>query len=78
MTTTGLESVGGIDGLLATPGIDRTPAAANRRVVAFEDQYLYGLGPRTGELVDELVTAFHPDAPDLHEEPHPCAAPCSP
>jgi iron complex transport system substrate-binding protein len=59
VTTTGLESVGGIDALLATPGIDRTPAAANRRVVAFEDQYLYGLGPRTGEL----VTAFHPDAP---------------
>ena len=48
VTTTGLESVGGIDGLLAIPGIDQTPAAANRRVVAFEDQYLYGLGPRTG------------------------------
>jgi iron complex transport system substrate-binding protein len=63
VTTTGLESVGGIDGLLATPGIDRTPAATNRRVVAFEDQYLYGLGPRTGELVGELVSAFHPDAP---------------
>ncbi len=63
VTTTGLESVGGIDALLATPGIDRTPAAVNRRVVAFEDQYLYGLGPRTGELVGELVTAFHPDAP---------------
>jgi iron complex transport system substrate-binding protein len=63
VTTTGLESVGGIDALLATPGIDRTPAATNRRVVAFEDQYLYGLGPRAGELVGELVTAFHPDAP---------------
>ena len=63
VTTTGLESVGGIDALLAMPGIDRTPAAAGRRVVAFEDQYLYGLGPRTGELVGELVTAFHPDAP---------------
>jgi iron complex transport system substrate-binding protein len=63
VTTTGLESVGGVDELLAIPGIDQTPAAEHRRVVAFEDQYLYGLGPRTGELVDELVTAFHPDAP---------------
>ena len=60
VTTTGLESVGGIDGLLATPGIDQTPAAQQRRVVAFEDQYLYGLGPRTGALVADLVTAFHP------------------
>ena len=60
VTTTGLESVGGVDGLLAIPGIDQTPAAADRRVVAFEDQYLYGLGPRTGHLVGELVDAFHP------------------
>jgi iron complex transport system substrate-binding protein len=60
VTTTGLESVGGVDGLLAIPGIDQTPAAADRRVVAFEDQYLYGLGPRTGQLVGELVDAFHP------------------
>jgi iron complex transport system substrate-binding protein len=60
VTTTGLDSVGGVDGLLAIPGIDQTPAARDRRVVAFEDQYLYGLGPRTGALVAELVTAFHP------------------
>ncbi|MET0326734.1 MAG: ABC transporter substrate-binding protein [Ilumatobacteraceae bacterium] len=60
VTTTGLGSVGGVDGLLAIPGIDQTPAAANRQVVAFEDQYLYGLGPRTGQLVGELVDAFHP------------------
>jgi iron complex transport system substrate-binding protein len=60
VTTTGLESVGGVDGLLAMPGIDQTPAARARRVVAFEDQYLYGLGPRVGQLVAELVDAFHP------------------
>ena len=62
VTTTGLESVGGIDGLLAIPGIDQTPAAQNRRVVAFEDQYLYGFGPRSGQLLAELVTAFHDPA----------------
>lgn len=59
VTTTGLESVGGIDGLLTIPGIDQTPAAANRRVLAYEDQYLYGFGPRIGQLVSELVDAFH-------------------
>ncbi|MGH9272566.1 MAG: heme/hemin ABC transporter substrate-binding protein [Ilumatobacteraceae bacterium] len=59
VTTSGLESVGGVDGLLSIPGIDRTPAARDRRVVAFEDQDLYGLGPRTGQLVGELAGAIH-------------------
>ena len=59
VTTTGLESVGGVEGLLAIPGIDRTPAARDGRVVALEDQYLYGLGPRTGQLVGELADAIH-------------------
>jgi ABC-type hemin transport system substrate-binding protein len=41
------------------PGIDRTPAARDGAVVALEDQYLYGLGPRTGQLVGELADAIH-------------------
>ena len=60
VTTSGLESVGGIDALLEIPGIDQTPAAANRSVLAYEDQYLYGFGPRIGRLLSELVTALHP------------------
>jgi iron complex transport system substrate-binding protein len=55
VTTTGLESVGGIDGLLAIPGIAETPAGEERRVLVYEDQYLLGSGPRTGELVRELA-----------------------
>lgn len=50
-------------GLVAIPGIDQTPAARHRRVIALEDQYLYGLGPRTGQLVGELVDAFHTPNP---------------
>ena len=61
MTTTGLESVGGIDGLVAIAGHRPRPRPREAgRVLAFEDQYLYGLGPRTGQLVAELVDAFHP------------------
>lgn len=56
VTTTGLESVGGIDGLLAIPGIAQTPAGAEQRVLAYEDQYLLGGGPRTGRLAAELAT----------------------
>lgn len=64
VTTTGLESIGGVDALLAIPGIAETPAGADAetRVLQFEDQFLYGLGPRTGRLVADLASALHPDA----------------
>ena len=55
----GLESVGGIEGLLAIPGIAETPAGRNGRVLAYDDQYLLGNGPRTPALLDELITALH-------------------
>ena len=60
VTTTGLESVGGMEGLLAIPGIAETPAALTGRVYAYEDQYLYGGGPRTGQLMAQLVADLHP------------------
>ena len=59
VTTTGLESVGGIDGLLAIPGLAETPAGHDRRVLAYEDQYLLGNGPRTGQLMRQLVADLH-------------------
>jgi iron complex transport system substrate-binding protein len=58
VTTTGLASVGGIDGLLSIPGIAETPAGRCRCVLAYEDQYLLGGGPRTGQLLSELVGDF--------------------
>jgi iron complex transport system substrate-binding protein len=62
VTTSGLESVAGVDGLLALDqgALARTLAGQQRRVVAFDDQYLLGFGPRTGALLIELVAALHP------------------
>ena len=37
----------------------RRPPGDSAASLAFEDQYLFGLGPRTGALVADLVTAFH-------------------
>ena len=51
MTTTGLESVGGIDGLLDIPGIAQTPAGEQRRIVTVEDGLLYSFGPRTPDAL---------------------------
>lgn len=55
VTTSGLESVGGVEGLLQIPGIAQTPAGEHGNIAAYEDQYLLGGGPRTGRLMTELV-----------------------
>jgi iron complex transport system substrate-binding protein len=59
VTAGGLESVGGIDGLLAIPGIAETPAGASRRIHAYDAQLLLGGGPRTGELMQQLIADLH-------------------
>ncbi|MEM1055262.1 MAG: hemin ABC transporter substrate-binding protein [Bacteroidota bacterium] len=51
----GLESIGGVDGLLRQPGVAETPAGQNRRVVAVDDALLLGFGPRIGEGVRALA-----------------------
>lgn len=57
----GLQSVGGIDGLLRIPGVALTPAGKNRRVLHYDDQLLLGLGPRTGMALRKLIRGLHPD-----------------
>ncbi len=55
----GLESVGGIDGLLAQPGLAATPAGKSRKVVDMDDLLLLGFGPRLGEAVLQLARLLH-------------------
>lgn len=59
--TSGLESIGGIDGLLKMPGIDKTNAGKNKKVIALDGALISGFGPRVGEgaaaLNAELVKA---------------------
>lgn len=59
MMTKGLESVGGVDGLVKIPGIGETPAGMDRRVVDMEDGVLLGYGPRTPLVIDILVDRLH-------------------
>lgn len=56
VTEDGLESVGGLDGLLAMPSIAGTPAAAHRAVLAYDAQLMLGNGPRTADFLAQLVT----------------------
>lgn len=61
LLTAGLQSVGGVDGLLRLPGVAQTPAGQNRRIVHFDDLLLLGLGPRTGKALRLLIRGLHPE-----------------
>lgn len=50
----GLDSVGGVDGLVKLPGVAQTPAGRDRRVITMDDALLLSFGPRTGEALHEL------------------------
>ena len=61
MLERGLESVGGVDGLLEQASLGLTPAGENRRVVAMDDLLFLGFGPRLGEAVRDLTVKLHPE-----------------
>ncbi|WP_367125644.1 hemin ABC transporter substrate-binding protein [Streptomyces phytohabitans] len=60
--TKGLESVGGVDGLVEIPGIAQTPAGMDRRVASVDDGVLLSYGPRTDEVLRSLVRQIHEGA----------------
>ena len=51
----GLRSLGGIDGVLALPGLAQTPAGRARRVVPIDDALILGFGPRLPDAVRTLA-----------------------
>ncbi|MCS0605257.1 ABC transporter substrate-binding protein [Streptomyces sp. LP11] len=57
--TKGLESVGGIDGLVKIPGVAETPAGMHRRVVSVEDGVLLNYGPRTDRVLATVVRQLY-------------------
>lgn len=61
--TSGLESVGGVDGLLsAKPAVALTRAGENRRFVDMADGQILSFGPRSAAVLDALARAVY--APD--------------
>jgi len=62
--TQGLHSVGGSAGLLQLPGLALTPAARQQRIVALDDLYLLGFGPRVAQAALELSQQLR-SAPEL-------------
>ena len=54
----GLQSVGGLKGLVELPGIAQTDAGKNKRVIAVDDSLLLSFGPRTPDLLSKLSAAM--------------------
>lgn len=64
MMTDGLESVGGIDGLIERiPAVAETPAGANRRVIDMADSEILSFGPRTADVIGALARALYAPEP---------------
>ena len=50
----GLESLGGIEGLLQVPGVATTNAGKNKKIISMEGGFLSGFGPRVGKAAAQL------------------------
>lgn len=56
----GIQSLGGKEGLTKIQGIEETDAFKNGQIVALDGQYLSGFGPRVGKAALDLAKATRP------------------
>ncbi|MFN8334113.1 MAG: ABC transporter substrate-binding protein [Cyclobacteriaceae bacterium] len=64
-TSSGLESIGGVDGFLKIPGIAQTTAGKKRQIVSIDSLMLTNFGPRIGQAIKDLVKLLHPELATL-------------
>ena len=50
----GLESIGGVDGVLKLEGVASTNAGKNKKIIAMDGQLVSGFGPRVGQAAAQL------------------------
>lgn len=55
----GLESVGGVDGILNLPGVGQTKAGKSSAIIDVDDSLLLSFGPRTPSLIEQLRIALN-------------------
>ncbi|MFS0491788.1 heme/hemin ABC transporter substrate-binding protein [Leadbetterella byssophila] len=60
MFHSGLASIGGVEGLMAVPGISQTTAGKNKAIISMDGGLISHFGPRTGEAVLALNKALIP------------------
>jgi iron complex transport system substrate-binding protein len=54
-------------GILEQPGFKLTPAAADKRLVVMDGMLMLGFGPRIGEAIAQLISAFYPKLTLAHK-----------
>lgn len=54
----GLQSVGGLSGLLKLPGVAQTKAGKSKKILSVDDSLLLSFGPRTPALLGEMAKAL--------------------
>lgn len=54
MFDSGLQSMGGTDGILKVPGVSQTNAGKNKKIITMDGGLMSNFGPRTGEAALEL------------------------
>jgi len=62
MFESGVQSLGGIDGVLKIGGVAQTTAGRKKQIIAMDGIKLSNFGPRFGEAVKELTLQLHPDS----------------
>ena len=62
MFDSGVESVGGDDGVFKIPGVDKTNAGKNKKIITMDGGLLSGFGPRLGEAAAQLNSLLATDA----------------
>jgi len=55
----GLQSIGGVEGMVSVPGVAQTPAGQRRRIVDMNDYQVLSFGPLTAAVIDGLARALY-------------------
>jgi iron complex transport system substrate-binding protein len=53
--TKGLESVGGIEGLVKLPGVAQSVAGKRKAIISVDDSLLLSFGPRSYSLLKQMA-----------------------
>ena len=54
MFDSGIQSMGGMDGILKVPGVEQTNAGKNKKIITMDGGLMSNFGPRVGEAALEL------------------------
>jgi iron complex transport system substrate-binding protein len=69
--TSGLESIGGVDGAMEITGVAQTTAGKKRQIIAMDGVKLTNWGPRVAEAARELFFMTHPESHALQSDDKP-------